>query len=77
MESTDVKVFSVIVKIWVEASVQPTWHGRVTHIPSGEDHYVSQVEDVAVVISRYLAAFGFKPRMCVRVWRWLRQRRSS
>lgn len=73
MKTADTRVFSIIVKIWIESAGQPNWHGRVTHIPSGEEHYVRRVEDIALIISRYLAGFGFRPGLCLRVRQWLRQ----
>lgn len=73
MESMNVQVFSIIVKIWVEDADQPTWHGRVTHIPSGEQWYVKRPEDVAQIINRYLTPFNIKPGMRTRIQQWLRR----
>lgn len=72
MGSTDVKVFSVIVKIWVHDSEPASWHGQITHIPSGEQQYVSRLEDIGMIVSRYLAAAGIKPGRWMRVRQWLR-----
>lgn len=73
MDSADTRVFSVIVKIWVEDSGKPTWHGRVTHIPSGEQYYVRRVEDIAEIVCRYLSAIGLKVGIYTRMWRWLQR----
>lgn len=75
MEPADMSVFSVIVKIWVDDSDGARWHGQVTHIPSGEQYYVSRIEDLGLIITRYLAAFGIKPSPGMRVQQWLQRLR--
>lgn len=73
MDSTETRVFSVIVKIWVEDSGQPTWHGQITHIPSGERRYVNRTEDIALVVGQYLEQLGVRLGWCMQVWRWGRR----
>lgn len=40
-----------------------TWHGHITHIPSGQRRYVKSLEDIAGFIRIYLERVGvkFKP----------------
>lgn len=73
MSSADTRVFSVIVKIWVQNSDPATWHGKITHIPSGEQQYVSRVEDIALIISQHLEVCGFHPSWWVRLWGRIRR----
>jgi hypothetical protein len=66
------RLFSVIVKVWIHEAEITTWHAQVTHIPSGEQTYVSRVEDLAAIMSRYLAVHGIRPGWWVRIWERIR-----
>jgi hypothetical protein len=55
---------SFVLKIWLE--VTPTqirrssWRGHITHIPSGERRYVSNLFCILTFIMRYLKSMGIK-----------------
>jgi hypothetical protein len=70
MESARVRVFSLILKIWVEDPGRSRWHGQITHIPSGEQHYVNSVADAAFIVDSYLEELGIRPERYVRVRQW-------
>lgn len=55
---------SFVIKIWLE--VTPTemrrssWRGHITHIPSGERRYVTNLFCILTFIIRYLKSMGIK-----------------
>lgn len=73
MKPADTRIFSVIVKIWIEDAGRKTWHGRLTHVPSGQQWSVGQVADIARIITSYLAAYGYKPDIMTQVRRWMQR----
>lgn len=77
MKPADPRVFSLIIKIWIEGRDPVGWHGQVTHVPSGEESYVSRIEDITTIISRYLAESGFRPGLSIRLKQWVRALRAK
>lgn len=77
MDLTESTVHSFIVKLWLEdggETKQPTWHGYVTHVPSGARRYLKTLSDITDFIGQYVDGadvhLGLKSR--VRGWlRWL------
>jgi hypothetical protein len=51
-----------IVKVWLEAPAigkEPAiWRGHVTHVASGEQHYVTSLADISGYIGSYLIKMG-------------------
>src|SRR5436190_19492283 len=41
---------SFIVKVWVEDNAKETdlgvWHGHITHVPSGNRHYMNKLDEI-------------------------------
>jgi hypothetical protein len=64
---------SFVVKIWLEESDtgSPGWRGRVTHIPSYEQRYVTHLDEITDFIAPYLEAAGVKTGLRRRIRRWL------
>ena len=54
----DSKVHSFIVKLWLEDQGEQkdgsTWHGYVTHVPSGERRYLKELQDIVAFIKSYM-----------------------
>jgi hypothetical protein len=75
MEPADTRIFSVIVKIWVEDSGQTTWHGRVTHVPSGEQRYVRDLDEIGLFVGQFLEQFQVRLGACWRIRKALQRRR--
>ena len=77
----DMETFSFIVKIWVEQARseadQVIWRGHITHVPSGERHYLKDLEEITMIITPYLEAMGVKSKLGQRVRRWLKRQRLS
>jgi hypothetical protein len=75
-----------IVKIWLEETAEEagraTWRGHITHVPSGEQRYLQDLDDILTFIAPYLKGMGVKPGpfLEIRLWwrRWRgRTRRAS
>src|SRR5262249_60690762 len=74
-------VISFILKIWLEeapsGSEGTRWRGRITHVPSGAERYVTDLEEMAAFIVPYLVARGGRPNWWRRVRQRLRERGSG
>lgn len=71
---------SFIIKVWrVDSDAAHeggAWHGRITHVPSGEIHYFVQLHEIADYLIPYLQPPGEQPprwwQLCHwRIRRWL------
>jgi len=67
MYRTDLVEFnthSFVIKIWLEVTPLETrrssWRGHITHIPSGERRYVTNLFCILTFIMRYLKSMGIK-----------------
>jgi hypothetical protein len=53
-----------VIKIWLEVSPtevkKPSWRGHITHIPSGERRYVTNIFCILIFIIHYLKSMGIK-----------------
>ena len=65
MEPYERTTCSFVVKIWAadaEDDVQGrTWRGRVTHIPSGDQHYFVELDRLKEVLIPYFDAMDLDP----------------
>jgi hypothetical protein len=71
---------SFIVKIWSEGADREgknlRWRGHVTHVPSGDRHYVNGFSEISNTIEAYLKNAGttVAAKSWARSWlNWLRQ----
>jgi hypothetical protein len=66
---------SFIVKIWTEGEAgkvgRVVWRGQITHVPSGERRYLTDLDQVASFISKFLREMGVKTERFGRLRRWL------
>jgi hypothetical protein len=69
MNSTDLdlsesSMHPFIVKIWLEETAEEAgwslWRGHITHVPSGERRYLTDLDDIAAFISPYLERMGVR-----------------
>jgi hypothetical protein len=55
---------SFVIKIWLEVTPseirRSSWRGHITHIPSGERRYVTNLFCILTFIMRYLKSMGIK-----------------
>ena len=49
---------SFIVRVWLEETSEESgravWRGRVTHVPSHEQRYFQEMDDLLIFIQRYI-----------------------
>lgn len=66
---------SFIVKIWTEGEAgnvgRVVWRGQITHVPSGERRYLTDLDQVASFISKFLREMGVKTKRFGRLRRLL------
>jgi hypothetical protein len=64
---------SFVVKVWIEepalASRSATWRGHITHVPSGDRQYFSDLGAIVAFISPRLTALGVDFAFRRRLWR--------
>lgn len=72
---------SFVIKIWLEETVEQTgeavWRGRITHVPSGEEGALNDLNEVTAFISPYLESIGVKPTIRARMTRWAQNLRGQ
>jgi len=70
---SELNVHSFIIKLRLEKAVceagPTTWHGYITHVPSGQRSYLRDLDGIAAFITPYLEAEGVKSGLRRRVWR--------
>jgi hypothetical protein len=77
MDQTESKVHSFIVKLWLEGETNLlSWHGQVTHVPSGERRYFKRLSEITDFISEYLEDSKAQTDLRSRMKDWLRRRRA-
>ena len=59
---------SFVVRIWLEEDDRATWRGHITHVPSGDRHYVEGLCDIVDFIAPYVD--GMKAGGASRFKRW-------
>ena len=76
MESIESDSHSFVVKIWLvelsDADGRITWRGQVTHVPSGQRTYFTDLDELTTCLSSYLKQWGVKPPWFKAVRRWLK-----
>jgi hypothetical protein len=74
-------VHSFIIKLRLEKGLREagptTWHGYITHVPSGRRSYLSDLDGIAAFITPYLEAEGVKTGLRRRVWRRVKGLKSK
>jgi hypothetical protein len=80
MESIEASNQSFVIKVWLEETKakgrSARWRGRITHVPSGDQRYVENLEQITDFISQYLERVGVKPSLFQRLRRNLRRRKN-
>ena len=71
----DSDIQSFILKFWVEPATGSekdlTWHGQITHVPSGTRRSLKTTDDLFNFIEPYLEAIGIHFTRQRRFRRWL------
>ena len=64
MDTPEATVHSFIVKVWLEETGDENttgWHGSVTHVPSGERHYLREFDDILTFIKPFVEVANVDP----------------
>lgn len=68
---------SYIIKIWLEESASEAgparWRGRIIHVPSGQQHYFQNLDDILIFIAPYLEERGVQLKKGWQLSQWLKQ----
>jgi len=73
----ETRVHSFIVKVWSEVTDERagaiSWHGHITHVPSGRRAYITDLDAIRKFISGYLAEMGVEIKTGMRnfMGKWL------
>jgi hypothetical protein len=57
IESLEFHTQSFVIKVWIhelDEGCRMKWHGRITHVPSGENRYVRDLAEITSFIAPYL-----------------------
>jgi hypothetical protein len=77
MNLSESTTHSFIIKIWIEETVeevgQATWRGRITHVASGNQRYLTNLDEITAFIVSYLQGMGVKFGMLWSLRQWLRR----
>ena len=65
-----------VVKIWREDG-RSVWRGHVTHVASGQRHYITGLGQLERFIARYLEAMQVRLPLRWRVRRWIDRARGG
>jgi hypothetical protein len=75
MDAPELHTHSFVVRIWLEETAQATgravWRGHITHVPSGNRKYLSDLREIERFITPYLEEMGIRPTIRHRVSKWL------
>ena len=76
MDSLEPDAHSFIVKVWVEVGAeensQGVWHGHITHVLSGERHYLKNLDEIRDFIAPHLEEMGVRFNTGWRIVHWFK-----
>lgn len=68
---------SFIIKVWLEETAeeagQAIWRGHITHVPSGERQYITDLDQLRWFVEPYLEEMGVRFRAHGRAQRWMKR----
>jgi hypothetical protein len=76
MDLAESTVHSFIVKLWLEDDSETSrlsWHGYITHVPSGARRSFRELSDVTEFIEQYIDGNGARIQNRSRLRDWLRR----
>jgi hypothetical protein len=77
MDLAESTVHSFIIKLWLEdeggETSRRTWHGYITHVPSGSRRYFKKLNDITDFITQYVDGNGAQTQRPSRLRNWLRR----
>jgi hypothetical protein len=57
IESLEFRTQSFVIKVWIDEpdeDCRMKWRGRITHVPSGDSRYVTNLAEITSFIAAYL-----------------------
>jgi hypothetical protein len=73
----EVAMHSFIIRIWLEEMAygagSSKWRGSITHVPSGSQQYIQDLDSISAFIAGYLQQMGVKFSLFYRFRIWLIQ----
>ena len=80
MDQFEANTHPFVVKVWLEETAAEsglaTWRGHITHVPTGERHYLRDLGEIVAFITPYLERMGVRTRRRSAVARFLERVRS-
>lgn len=83
MEQFEATTHPFIVRIWLEETAaeagRATWRGYVTHVPSGKQRYIHDLDEIGAFIAPYVESMGVHlpgPSLVERWTSWLEDLRQ-
>jgi hypothetical protein len=81
MDQSESKTHAFIVRIRMEQTIEESgralWHGRIIHVPSGEQSSIRDLHEIPLFIVPYLEQMGIRVGVYWRTRRWLGRRRRG
>jgi hypothetical protein len=80
MQSIEHNAHSFVVKVWREETQQETrvvWRGHITHVPSGQRQFFTDLHEIPLFIEPYLAQLGVHLSRFARIQQMWRTWRSE
>jgi hypothetical protein len=75
MDQLESSTQSFVVRIWLEETVDEAgtaaWRGHITHVPSGAQRYIRDLDDMAAFVAPYLQKMGVSVGVRWRLRQWL------
>lgn len=60
MDQIESNNHSFIIRVWREDHSRPMWRGYITHVPSGEQRYLQELQNIVDFIEPYLEKMGIQ-----------------
>lgn len=77
MDFIEATTHPFIVRIWleepVEESSRASWRGHITHVPSGERHYLESLDEIIAFIAPYLEDMGVNTGITWKARQWMKR----
>jgi hypothetical protein len=76
IDSLEFRRQSFVIKVWLDESEtvfgETAWRGRITHVPSGESRYVTDLGEITSFIATHLQQMGARVKIQREQRSWLR-----
>jgi hypothetical protein len=81
MELPENSIHSFVIKIWLEETAaeagRARWRGHITHVATGQRHYVNSMGDLPAFVAPYLGLMGVDVDVESELQQWLHEQRAD